>query len=116
MDLKNTLDKLIKEKFNWNKPNWKKSNWGDVEVSWTEDNENWYYKYGNSIYVQAKQGDHTPKCYNCSSNIEFQEQDNSIWLEKFEDGPIGSGDTKIKHIPYCPKCEKVPEKFGVVME
>lgn len=115
---KNTksLDELLKklkdEKFKREVPEWKDALWGNVEVLCAEDKNNWYYIYKNSIYFQAKEGDYTPHCYGCGSIIKFKRRTYSIWYKEFS-GPIGGGGVKVRHIPYCPKCEEEPGDSGI---
>jgi hypothetical protein len=106
--------KLFKEKFPGENPEWKKATWGDIQIYCIEDDENWYYKNWNSIYVQAKQGDHTAHCYGCGKEIEFVERKESRWKNDVT-RPEGRGDVETKHIPYCPSCEKEPSKIGIAI-
>ena len=109
------LKKLEDDKFGGNTPEWRKARWGDVEVLCAQDNDNWYYRHGNFIYVQAKEGDNTPHCYECDKKIEFKMQRLSVWFDEFK-GPVGGGEVKTKHIPYCPKCEEEPEESGIIID
>jgi hypothetical protein len=109
------LKKLADEKFGGHSPKMREATWGEVNVFFAEDNKSWYYAHGDSIYVQAKEGDHTPHCYACGSEIEFKEQTNSVHFEEFG-GLVGGGEVRIKHIPYCPTCEKEPEETGIITE
>ncbi len=94
--------------------NWREAKWGDVKILCDEDNKNWYYKFNNQIYVQAKQGDHTPHCYECNSEIKFKPQHCSVHFKEFK--LTGGGEVRIKHIPYCPECEKEPAETGFITE
>ncbi len=106
------VEKLSKEKFAGKKPEWKKAKWGDIQVLCVGDNKNWYYKNGEIIYIQAKQGDFTPHCYGCGAEIEFKEQKQPHWFGEF-DGTVGGGKVKTKYIPYCPNCEKEPKETKI---
>jgi len=111
------VEKLSEEKFAGKNPEWKEAKWGDIKVLCAWDDKNWYYKNGEVIYVQAKEGpgNSTSHCYGCGTEIEFGAQRQSKWLEEF-DGPVGDGSVKLKHIPYCPTCEKEPEETSVIVE
>ena len=109
------LKKLIDEKFEGNATEWNEAVWGDVELLYTQDNDNWYYQHGDSIYVQAKKGDHAPHCYGCNSKIKFEMKTHSIWHSEFS-GPVGGGKVKTKNIPYCPKCEKKPKSSEIIID
>ncbi len=115
MNMSNKLvERLSEEKFAGENLEWREGNWGDTPVLFVEDGDNWYYKKGGVIYIQAKKRDATPNCYDCGTEIEFVRQSQSEWAGQFT-GPVGGGDVKLKHIPYCPKCEKKPERSGVMI-
>lgn len=109
------LKKLTDEKFEGNAPEWKEARWGDIEVLCAQDDNNWYYDHEGFIYIQAKKGDHTPHCYGCGSEIEFKIRRLSVWFDEFK-GPVGGGDVKTKHIPYCLKCEEEPRASGIIID
>ena len=114
-DVKPVLKKFIKEKFHGMEPNWRDATWGDVSVLCTQDSHNWYYKKGSAIYTQSKDGDVTPHCYGCGTEIQFKEKRHSVWFKEFS-GPVGGGEVRVKHIPYCPTCEIEPDDHGVIIE
>ena len=110
------VKKLADEKFGGKEPEWKKATWGDIQVGCTSDDKNWYYKSGNRIYVQLKEGtpgEKIPDCYGCDTQLKAKIQHRSEW---YEDGPgpcAGSGQVKTIILPYCPSCETEPTGRGV---
>lgn len=112
------LKKINNEKFKGNNPDWRKTKWGDVGIFSAQDKDNWYYKHGRSIYVQAKTGNYELYCYGCNSKIEFKEQGNPVWSGKWFEGSgvFGEGEVRTKRIPYCPICEKEPPESGIILD
>lgn len=106
-DFEELEKKLAEEKFQGELPEWRDASWGDVNVRVVEDDENWYYAHHGVIYVQAKQGDNTPHCFEDGAEIEHQSVSVNIRL-KNDPFPLASHGVETKHVPYCPTCESKP--------
>jgi len=110
-DIGELTKKLVQEKFGGIVPKWEKFDMKGTPVLFAKDKNNIYILKGNVIYVQ-KDGTGYMTCYKCGSDIQSITQIVSLWLKGYNVAG-GSGKTKEREMPYCPKCEKEPKKHDV---
>ncbi|MBS3155006.1 hypothetical protein J4404_00735 [Candidatus Woesearchaeota archaeon] len=113
---KNLVQKLIEEKFNGQIPKWEEGNWSGISVMITEDINYYYYKQGENIFVQRKEGSNeevVPYCFDC---------DNKVSVLVTSSGPIhgrkpgeilSEGGTAYRF--HCINCQGKPE-YGSLKE
>jgi hypothetical protein len=103
------LEKLSKKEFDNKEIDWVKGRWAGIEVEIAQTDKNYFYKQGNEVFVQHKQGsgkDLIPYCYNCESEAKIMKVTVPIWDGNFLCS--GSGEIKTKYSFYCESCNKNP--------
>lgn len=111
MELSDIAKRLVKEIFQGKEPGWEPFDMKGIPVLYAKDKNKTYILKDYVVYVQ-QHGTGNMTCYNCGSNIETVMQTVSLWSKEYII-PGGSGKTKTKEIPYCPKCEKKPEGHDI---
>ena len=103
---RNLEKKLVDEKFNGKPINWQEGHSGGIPVETAWDDKNYYYKQGNQIFVQTKEGSNEEvihSCYKCGEKAKVLETWSGPIHGRQPGVVLSEGGTSSRL--YCIKCE-----------